>query len=194
MDIDCAAVLSTRQILPGKKKLRYIMAILDILTYPDNFLNKTARPVEKIDEAVRTLVADMADTMYQAPGVGLAATQVGSDLRIIVYDPDADKDNRPFQVLVNPRIVSTEGSVISEDEGCLSVPEFRADVERAEKTVIEGQDMDGNPVTIESDGLLSVIFQHEIDHLDGILFIDRISRLKREIYKRKVKKQLKRSA
>lgn len=170
------------------------MAILDILTYPDNFLKKTARPVEKIDDAVRTLVADMADTMYQAPGVGLAATQVGSDLRIIVYDPDADKDNRPFQVLVNPRIVSTEGSIISEDEGCLSVPEFRADVERAEKTVVEGQDMDGNPVTIESDGLLSVIFQHEIDHLDGVLFIDRISRLKREIYKRKVKKQLKRSA
>lgn len=170
------------------------MAILEILTYPNTFLKKTAQPVEKIDAAVRTLVADMADTMYQAPGVGLAATQVGSDLRIIVYDPKADQENRPYQVLINPRILSTEGSFISEDEGCLSVPEFRADVERAEKTVVEGLDMDGNLVTIEADGLLSVIFQHEIDHLDGVLFIDRISRLKREMYKRKVKKQLKHCA
>ena len=147
--------------------------------------------MEEINDEIRKLVEDMADTMYQAPGVGLAAIQVGANKSIIVYDPEADKENRPYQVLINPEIISLEGEVLSENEGCLSVPDFRADVKRAESAVVTGIDMDGNPVKIEAEGLLSIIFQHEIDHLNGILFIDRISSLKRGMYKRKVKKQLK---
>lgn len=170
------------------------MAILEIHTYPDTILKQKARPVEIIDDSVRRLVADMADTMYQAPGVGLAAPQVGHSLRIIVYDPDADSENRPYRALINPTIVKTEGGVTSENEGCLSVPEYRADVKRAERAVVEGLDVDGEPVRIEAEGLLAIILQHEIDHLDGILFIDRISALKREMVKRKIKKQTRQSA
>lgn len=170
------------------------MAILDILTYPDAFLKTVTRPVDTIDDATQRLIENMAETMYQAPGVGLAATQVGSDLSILVYDPAADKEARAYQVLINPEILSLEGEIISENEGCLSVPEFRADVKRAEKALVEGLDKSGAPVRIEADGLLAIILQHEIDHLNGILFIDRISRLKREMYKRKVKKQMKQHA
>ncbi len=166
------------------------MAILKIITYPDPFLKKKTKPVEDINNDVQKLIEDMADTMYEAPGVGLAAIQVGEDRSIIVFDPEADKENRPYQVLINPEIVSKEGEFLSENEGCLSVPEFRSDVKRAEFTVVTGLDRNGNPVRMEAHGLLSVILQHEIDHLNGILFIERISSLKRGIYKRKVKKQL----
>ncbi|MFO7559360.1 MAG: peptide deformylase [Desulfobacterales bacterium] len=167
------------------------MALLEIITYPDKFLTKKTDPVKEINDEIRQLVKDMADTMYQAPGVGLAAIQVGENRSIIVYDPEADKENRPYKALINPEIISMEGEIISENEGCLSVPDFRADVKRAEFAVVTGIDLDGNPVKIEAEGLLSVILQHEIDHLNGILFIDRISSLKRGMYKRKVKKQLK---
>ncbi|RPJ78671.1 MAG: peptide deformylase [Deltaproteobacteria bacterium] len=166
------------------------MAILKIITYPDPFLKKKTKPVEDINDDIQKLIEDMADTMYEAPGVGLAAIQVGEDRSIIVFDPEADKENRPYQVLINPEIVSKEGEFLSENEGCLSVPEFRSDVKRAEFTVVTGLDRKGNPVRMEAHGLLSVILQHEIDHLNGILFIERISSLKRGIYKRKVKKQL----
>jgi len=166
------------------------MTILKILTYPDPFLKKKTKPVEDINDDIKKLIEDMADTMYEAPGVGLAAIQVGEDRSIIVFDPEADKENRPYQVLINPEIVSKEGEFLSENEGCLSVPEFRSDVKRAEFTVVTGLDRNGNPVRMEAHGLLSVILQHEIDHLNGILFIERISSLKRGIYKRKVKKQL----
>lgn len=166
------------------------MTILKIITYPDPFLKKQTKPVEDINDDVQKLIEDMADTMYEAPGVGLAAIQVGEDRSIIVFDPEADKENRPYQVLINPEIVSKEGEFLSENEGCLSVPEFRSDVKRAEFTVVTGLDRNGNPVRMEAHGLLSVILQHEIDHLNGILFIERISSLKRGIYKRKVKKQL----
>jgi peptide deformylase len=167
------------------------MTILKIITYPDPFLKKKTKPVENINDDIKKLIKDMADTMYEAPGVGLAAIQVGEDRSIIVFDPEADKENRPYQVLINPEIVSTEGEFLSENEGCLSVPEFRSDVKRAEFAVVTGLDIQGNPVRMEAQGILSVILQHEIDHLNGILFIDRISSLKRGIYKRKVKKQLK---
>ena len=167
------------------------MAILEIITYPDKFLKIRTYLVEEINDEIRKLVEDMADTMYQAPGVGLAAIQVGANKSILVYDPEADKENRPYKVLINPEIISMEGEVLSENEGCLSVPDFRADVKRAESVVVTGIDMDWNPVKIETEGLLSIILQHEIDHLNGILFIDRISSLKRGMYKRKVKKQLK---
>ncbi len=167
------------------------MALLEIITYPDKFLTKKTEPVKEINDEIRKLVEDMADTMYQAPGVGLAAIQVGENRSIIVYDPEADKENRPYKALINPEIISMEGEIISENEGCLSVPDFRADVKRAEFAEVIGIDLDGNPVKIKAEGLLSVILQHEIDHLNGILFIDRISSLKRGMYKRKVKKQLK---
>ncbi|MBA4366182.1 MAG: peptide deformylase [Desulfobacterium sp.] len=166
------------------------MTVLKIITYPDPFLKKKTKPVEDINDDIKKLIEDMADTMYEAPGVGLAAIQVGEDRSIIVFDPEADKENRPYQVLINPEIVSTEGELLSENEGCLSVPEFRSDVKRAEFAVVTGLDIQGNPVRIDAQGLLAVILQHEIDHLNGILFIDRISSLKRGIYKRKVKKQL----
>lgn len=166
------------------------MAILDIVTYPAKSLSQPTKKVEKVDEEIRKIIEDMADTMYDAPGVGLAAIQVGIDKSIIVYDETVDKVKRDYNVLVNPEIVSMEGEFLSEGEGCLSVPEFTADVKRAKSVVVEGLDKSGNEVKIEADGYLAVILQHEIDHLNGILFIDRISKLKRELYKRKVKKQL----
>ncbi|MFZ5568894.1 MAG: peptide deformylase [Thermodesulfobacteriota bacterium] len=170
------------------------MAVLEILTYPDPFLKTRTRPVIQFDDNLQELLRNMADTMYDAPGVGLAATQIGSDQSIIVFDPTADKENRPYRVLINPKIIAAEGEIISENEGCLSVPEFRSDVKRSEKMLVEGLDGCGAPVKIEAEGLLAIILQHEIDHLNGVLFIDRISTLKREIYKRKVRKQLKTSA
>jgi peptide deformylase len=166
--------------------------ILDILTYPDDFLRKPTQPVERVDAEVQEIIENMADTMYEAPGVGLAAIQAGIDRSIIVYDPDADAERRSFQALINPEIISSEGETLSENEGCLSVPDFRSDVRRAETVVVEGLDREGKPIRIDAEGLLSVILQHEIDHLRGILFIDRISPLKRELYKKKRKKALKR--
>ncbi len=170
------------------------MAILEILTYPDEFLRKPTRPVTDIDEKIQTIIEDMADTMYEAPGVGLAAIQAGIDQSIIVYDAEADARARNFQVLINPEIVASEGSMVSENEGCLSVPDFRSDVERYATVTVTGMDRNGKPVTIEADGILSVILQHEIDHLRGVLFIDRISVLKRQLYKKRRQKELKQSA
>lgn len=167
--------------------------ILEILTYPDNFLQQPAKPVETIDETIQEIIENMADTMYEAPGVGLAAVQAGIDKSIIVYDPEADAEKRDYHALINPKIISSSGETLSENEGCLSVPDFRADVRRAERVVVEGLDREGKPLRIDADGLLSVILQHEIDHLAGILFIDRISTLKRELYKKKRKKALKRN-
>ena len=167
------------------------MAILEILTYPDKFLTKPTKPVENIDEKIQNLIEGMASTMYQAPGIGLAAIQVGCDKSLLVYDVSDRDEKRSLHVLINPRIISSEGTAISEEEGCLSVPDFKADVKRAASILVEGVDREGKPLRIEAQGLLSVMLQHEIDHLNGILFIDRISSLKREIYKRRVKKNLK---
>jgi len=167
------------------------MAILEILTYPDKFLTKPTKPVENIDEKIRNLIEGMASTMYQAPGIGLAAIQVGCDKSLLVYDVSDKDEKRSLHVLINPRIVSSEGTTISEEEGCLSVPDFKADVKRAVSILVEGVDREGKPLRIEAQGLLSVMLQHEIDHLNGILFIDHISSLKRGIYKKRVKKNLK---
>lgn len=169
------------------------MTTLDILTFPNKFLLQPARPVENIDGALQKLIDDMAATMYAAPGVGLAATQVGLDKSIIIYDISPAEEGRSLQVLMNPRIVSSEGEVLSENEGCLSVPDYRADVKRAASVVVEAVDREGNLVTIEAEGFPAIVLQHEIDHLSGTLFIDRISALKRELYKRRVLKQLKRT-
>ena len=167
------------------------MTLLNILTYPDPFLRQPTKPVADIDDEIQTIIEDMAETMYDAPGVGLAAIQAGIDKSIIVFDPEADDQKRDFQVLINPEIVFAEGAMMSENEGCLSVPDFRADVKRSERVSAEGLDRNGNQVKMDAEGLLSVILQHEIDHLKGVLFIDRISALKRQMYKKKRMKALK---
>ena len=166
------------------------MAILEILTYPNKFLSQPTKPVENIDREIQNLIEDMAATMYAAPGIGLAAIQVGVDKSIIIYDVSPSDQERSLQVLINPRIVSSEGNTISEQEGCLCVPDFRADVKRAASVVAEGLDREGKPLRIEAEGLLALVLQHEIDHLKGTLFIDRISSLKRGMYKRHIKKNL----
>ena len=164
------------------------MTKLEILTYPNKFLQQPTQPVENIDEDIQKLVADMAETMYDAPGVGLAAIQVGSDKQVLVYDEKPTESDRGYGVIINPKIVETEGQIISENEGCLSVPDFRSDVKRAARIVVEGVDRDGKSLRFEADGFLAIVLQHEIDHLNGTLFIDRISALKRELYKRRMKK------
>ena len=167
------------------------MPLLDILTYPNRFLLESTRKVEQIDGQLQQLIEDMAETMYAAPGVGLAANQVGSTNRILVFDELSDEDKRQFQVIINPQLIESDGELISENEGCLSVPEFRSDVKRAARVLVEGLDREGNPIRIEEEGFRAIILQHEIDHLDGRLFIDRLSALKRQMYKRRVKKQQK---
>lgn len=167
------------------------MAVLPILTYPDPFLLKPVKTVTEITDEVQEIIENMAETMYDAPGVGLAAIQAGVDKRIIVYDPDADCQKRDFQVLINPCILEYHGSKVSEEEGCLSVPDMRCDINRAERVVVEGLDREGNSLRFEAEGIPAIILQHEIDHLNGVLILDRISTLKRQIYKRKCQKMLK---
>lgn len=167
------------------------VTVLDILTYPDKFLIKQTASVENIDGAMQTIFDNMATTMYQAPGVGLAAPQVGIGRSFIIYDIAPREDGHDLHVLVNPKIVTSEGEIISEGEGCLSVPDFRADVKRAERVLVEGVDRDGNPLRFEAEGMLAIVIQHELDHLNGTLFIDHISTLKRQMYKRRVKKEMK---
>lgn len=166
------------------------MSKLKILTYPESFLSKPTQAVKNIDGKLRGLMDDMAETMYDAPGVGLAAIQVGCDKSILVYDVSPPDEKRSLQVLMNPKIISSEGEIISENEGCLSVPEYRADVKRATSILVEGLDEEGNPLRIEAEGFLAIVLQHEIDHLNGTLFIDHISALKRQLYKKRVKKML----
>lgn len=151
------------------------MAILNILHYPDERLHKTAKSVAQVDERIRKLVDDMAETMYQAPGIGLAATQVDVHLRVIVMDLSETHDQ--LQVLINPRIVEAEGQVDWE-EGCLSVPGIYEKVCRADRIVVEALDRDGNLQSIPAEGLMAVCIQHEIDHLDGKVFVEKLSRLK----------------
>jgi peptide deformylase len=166
------------------------MMKLDILTFPNKFLQQPTKPVTEIDEMLQNLINDMAETMYEAPGVGLAAIQVGSDRSILVYDELPGEIKRQYGVIINPQIIETDGQVISENEGCLSVPEFRSDVKRAERIHVEGVDREGKPIRLEAKGFLAIVLQHEIDHLNGTLFIDRISALKRELYKRRMRKML----
>lgn len=166
------------------------MTQLQIVTYPDKFLKQPTRPVENIDGQLQQSIHDMSETMYAAPGIGLAAIQVGIDQRFLVYDISPGDEDRQLNVLINPRIIETDGEIVSEGEGCLSVPDYRADVKRYASILVEGYDRDEKPVRIEAHDLLAIVLQHEIDHLEGTLFIDRISSLKRQIYKRRIKKQL----
>jgi peptide deformylase len=161
--------------------------MMKIYTYPDPVLRTVSRQVENIDEKTQKLIDSMGDTMYEAPGIGLAAIQVGVPIRLLVYDVSPRTENQKLSVLINPEIVLAEDKVVYE-EACLSVVEFSADVERYAKIKVRGVDRRGNPVDIEAEGLKAICLQHEIDHLNGVLYIDHISSLKRSIYKRKLKK------
>ena len=161
--------------------------IREILTYPDPRLKKAATEVANMDGSLAELVEDMVQTMYAAPGIGLAATQVGSQDRIIVIDAHPDEKGKELLKLINPRITTSEGSIVWE-EGCLSVVDYTAEVKRAAKVEVTAWTLDQGEITFQAEGLLAVCLQHELDHLTGKLFIDRISRLKRELYARRVKK------
>ena len=162
------------------------MARLTILHYPDSRLRKPALPVEIVDDDVRALVADMLETMYAAPGIGLAATQVNVRKRIVVMDVSEEK-NQPL-AFINPTVLEREGESEME-EGCLSVPGFYETVRRAERIRVSALDREGEPFELEASGLLPVCIQHEIDHLDGKLFVDYLSVLKRDRIRKKLEKQ-----
>lgn len=163
------------------------MAQLNILHYPDPRLRKPALPVAAVDEGIRALVTNLLETMYAAPGIGLAATQVNVQQRVIVMDVSEHK-NQPL-ALINPVILDRQG-VEEMEEGCLSVPGFYETVQRAERVRISALDREGEPFELETGGLLAVCIQHEIDHLDGKLFVDYLSMLKRDRIRRKLEKQL----
>ena len=167
------------------------MALRKVLQFPDPRLKRVSEPISEITDAIRDLAQDMCDVMYDEPGIGLAAPQIGEALRLFVIDTEWSEEDgeRNPQVLINPEITHQEGSITWE-EGCLSVPDYTADVQRAASVTIRALDLEGQEVIEEAEGLRAVCMQHEIDHLDGILFIDRISRLKRGLYVKKRKKQL----
>jgi len=166
------------------------MAVLQIRKYPEPVLKKKALPVRHVDGALNTLIDDMIETMYAAPCIGLAAPQVGISQRLIVIDASTKEERHPLIVLINPQIIEADG--FSEfEEGCLSVPEYTAVITRAERIIVKGLDRNGSPVEIEAEGLLARALQHEIDHLDGILFVDRLSTIKREFFKKRYRKTLK---
>jgi peptide deformylase len=165
------------------------MPLRRILTYPEPALKEQAQPVQNIDGRIDTLVHDMLDTMYAAPGVGLAAPQVGVSERVIVLDVDHENPGTHRLILINPVIAEREGSILWE-EGCLSVVDYTAEVKRSARVLVKGWTPEQKEIEVEADELLAVALQHELDHLEGKLFIDRISRLKRDLYRRKVKKIL----
>jgi len=166
------------------------MAYLNILEYPDKRLSMVAKPVEDLDGRIQKLIVDMAETMYRAPGIGLAATQVGEDCRVLIYDVGPRERRGIYHVLINPLIVQQEGEQVTE-EACLSVVDYRANVRRAARICVKALDRHGRPVEREYEDLLAVVIQHEMDHLDGILFIDRISKLKKSLYTKRLMKRLK---
>jgi peptide deformylase len=164
------------------------MAVLEIFHYPHPVLKRRCEEIGKIDEEVMNLIEDMRQTMYDASGVGLAACQVGVSKRIIVLDVSPIDPQHDFFALINPEIVSEEGE-IDHEEGCLSVPDCTEIVKRKEKVSVRGVTPEGNPVQFEAQGILAIALQHEVDHLNGLLILDRMSGLKRDIYRKKLKKK-----
>lgn len=161
--------------------------IRPIVRYGEPVLHKPAETVHDITPEIQTLIDDMIDTMYAAPGIGLAAPQVGIGLRIFVADVSSGRDPDELRVMINPEIIVREG-VQTQEEGCLSLPGFEATVERPERAVVRGLDRDGRSHEIEGSGLTARAFQHEMDHLDGSLFVDRLRGIKRELILRRIKK------
>ncbi|KZY30638.1 MULTISPECIES: peptide deformylase [unclassified Oleiphilus] len=162
------------------------MSILEILEYPDPRLRTLAKPVEEFDDNLQTLIDDMFETMYDAPGIGLAATQIDRHLQLIVMDLSEDK-SEPL-VFINPKVTVLEGELEKMQEGCLSVPGFYEDISRIEHVLIEALDRQGKEFSLEAEGLLAVCIQHEMDHLNGKLFVDYLSGLKRNRIKKKLEK------
>jgi peptide deformylase len=161
------------------------MAILNILHYPDPRLHTVAAPVESIDDEIRALVRNMGETMYAAPGIGLAATQVNVHKQVVVMDTSEHRNH--LRVMINPRILAKSG-VLQREEGCLSVPGIYETVQRAEFVTVQAQNLDGETLTLEADGLLAVCIQHEIDHLNGRVFVEYLSQLKQTRIRNKLKK------
>ena len=171
------------------------MAIRPIIELPDPLLRRTSDPVERVDDDVRALMDDMLETMYDAPGIGLAAIQIGVPRRVVVVDTEKREEGETHRLLLaNPEIVWASQELSSYSEGCLSIPEFYEDVERPAKVRVRYLDRDGAPQEVEADGLLATVLQHEIDHLNGVLFIDHISRLKRARVVKKFTKNARRDA
>ena len=166
-----------------------------VLQFPDKRLTQVSEPIDEVSDEIRALATEMCEIMYDEPGVGLAAPQVGLAIRLIVVDTEwnADGGERNPLILVNPELSEHDGKVLW-TEGCLSVPDFEAEVERAERVLLRAEDLDGKEVEIRAEGLQAVCFQHEVNHLDGILFIDLLSRLKRSRYVLRRKKELKRES
>jgi peptide deformylase len=164
------------------------MALLKILHFPDPRLHTVAKPIPQVDDTIRQLAADMAETMYAAPGIGLAATQVDRHIRMILVDISETKDQ--LRIFINPEILAKDGETVYE-EGCLSVPGIYDKVTRAEHIKVRALDLHGNPFELEADGLLAICIQHEIDHLDGKVFVEYLSRLKQTRIKHKLLKQAK---
>ena len=163
------------------------MAIRNILVYPDKRLREVSKPVTEFDDDLENLVRDMAETMYDAPGIGLAAIQIEVAKRVVIMDLSESRDD--LKVFINPEITDLDQGVIEIEEGCLSVPGIYATVERASKVRINAMDVNGNPFETEADEILSVCIQHEVDHLNGKVFVDYLSRLKRDRVRKKLKKE-----
>lgn len=167
------------------------MALREVVKFPDPLLKEVSKPIVEIDDELRELARDMIEVMYDEPGIGLAAPQVGASVRMFVIDTEWSDDGigKNPTVVINPEISDREGRITWE-EGCLSVPDYTANVDRDAKITLRGSDLDGKIIEETVEGLRAVCIQHEVDHLDGVLFIDRISRLKRSLYVKKRKKQL----
>jgi peptide deformylase len=166
------------------------LAVRPIVLYPDPVLLRPTRPVETVDQAVRELIQDLMDTMHAAPGIGLAANQVGESWRVCVVDLSVGETPGDLKVLVNPRVVAVEGSQVDE-EGCLSFPDVTLEVERAMRATVEALDGEGRPITVTGEGLLARAMLHEIEHLDGQTFLRNVSSLKRQLVTRQIRKRMK---
>ncbi len=166
------------------------MAVLEILKYPHSILKKRCEEVGKIDEEIKKLIRDMTETMYHAHGIGLAACQVGVSRRVIVVDVSPLDPEKEWFALLNPEIISEEGEV-DHEEGCLSVPDCVEKIKRKERVVVKGLSPEGETLRIDADGILAIALQHEIDHLNGTLILDRISGLKRALYRDRLRKERK---
>jgi len=170
------------------------MALRDIIVIPDKRLRLVSKPVEKVDASIRKLADDMFETMYDAPGIGLAAIQIAEPLRVVTMDLAKKDDEKEPRVFINPEIVWSSDEMNVHEEGCLSIPEYYEEVERPAKIKVRFLDLDGKPQEVDADGLLATCLQHEIDHLNGVLFIDHLSKLKRDRVIKKYTKIAKQAA
>ncbi|WP_274427048.1 peptide deformylase [Chelativorans sp. YIM 93263] len=164
------------------------MTVRPLILLPDRLLREVSKPVERVDDDVRKFADDMLETMYDAPGIGLAAIQVGEPRRMLVLDVSEKEEERDPRVFINPEVVASSDERNVHEEGCLSIPDYYAEVERPSDVTVKYIDLDGKEQTVEAGGILATCLQHEIDHLNGVLFIDYLSRLKRDMVVRKFKK------